>query len=353
MKKAHLALIDMQNRTNRSQQSDCGHWRISINGGKLSACNHLKKMLGADSLRHNSDDTAMLQSIRKDHFIRLTRDYYYAISNASALETIVQVTLTDGQEKWLKIIGMPVQRRWGKVDGMTGTVQDISQKVCEDNFGLSVINHELRNPLTIAVLNTQLAIKMLTKEENGTAVNFLRNAETHLNGMTMLMEEYLTTSGKNRQQQLNTSVFDLNKLVDVLITEMGLVHRYHHFVKMNHRPCLVKADKFKIIQVFINYITNAVTHSPMGTQITIALVIGLNAVEVSVTDRGAGIPMGSEELIFEKYYSGAAKEKSRHNKGLGLYLVKNIVERHGGEVRATRNNSCGSSFYFSLPVLPA
>ncbi|WP_162996992.1 sensor histidine kinase [Mucilaginibacter kameinonensis] len=310
-------------------------------------------MLGADNPRRNGDEMVMLRTIRKDHLIRLMRDYCYAVSNISALEAIIQVTLTNGEEKWLKIIGMPVQRQWGKVEEMAGTVQDISQKVCEENFGLSVISHELRNPLTIAVLNTQLAIKMLAKDENNAAVNFLRNAETHLNGMTTLMEEYLTTSGKSRQQQLNASVFDLNKLVDVLLTEMGLIHRYHRFVKVNHSPCLVKADKFKIIQVFINYITNAVTHSPMGTPITVALVNGSHHVEVSVIDRGSGIPDGSEELIFDKYYSGAAKEKSRHNKGLGLYLVKNIVERHGGTVRAIRNKNCGSSFFFSLPVLTA
>jgi two-component system sensor histidine kinase KdpD len=114
----------------------------------------------------------------------------------------------------------------------------------------------------------------------------------------------------------------------------------------------VRFDYVEIGQVLMNLIENAARYAPDGTPITISAEAIPRGVEVSVADRGPGIPMGQEERIFDRFYR-IAQRPGASGAGIGLSVCRGIVEAHGGRIWAAPREGGGAIFRFTLPVEPA
>jgi signal transduction histidine kinase len=113
----------------------------------------------------------------------------------------------------------------------------------------------------------------------------------------------------------------------------------------------IEADPERIGQVLRNLISNAVTHTPPGGEITVSARNGGRDIEVSVHDTGVGIAAEHLPLVFERFYrADGSRTRSTGGAGLGLSIVKHLVELHGGHVRAESTQGRGSTFIFTLPV---
>ncbi|MFB0555844.1 MAG: sensor histidine kinase, partial [Phycisphaerae bacterium] len=115
----------------------------------------------------------------------------------------------------------------------------------------------------------------------------------------------------------------------------------------------VYADKDMISQVIVNLLSNAVKYTPSGGSIKIESEVDeiASLARVSVTDTGVGIPEDEIEHVFDKFYRVGANEKQAEGTGLGLNLVKQIVEKvHDGKVFVTSQVGVGSTFGFELPL---
>jgi len=115
----------------------------------------------------------------------------------------------------------------------------------------------------------------------------------------------------------------------------------------------VYADKDMISQVVVNLLSNAVKYTPAGGSIKIKIDVdqNTNLARVNVTDTGVGIPEDEVERVFDKFYRVSANEKQAKGTGLGLNLVKQIVEKvHNGRVFVTSEVGVGSTFGFELPL---
>lgn len=110
-------------------------------------------------------------------------------------------------------------------------------------------------------------------------------------------------------------------------------------------------DRKKIFRVLQNLVSNAVKATESGGKITLKLQIWGNYYYIRVIDNGCGIKKEDAEHIFEKFYM-ADKSRSGSNSGLGLYLAKEFVESHGGTIKFTSKPKKGSTFMFSLPIVP-
>lgn len=110
---------------------------------------------------------------------------------------------------------------------------------------------------------------------------------------------------------------------------------------------LVPFDPVLVEQVLVNLLENAVKYTPAGSPIRIGARIAGDAVEVTVADRGPGIPAGEEERVFDKFQRA---EKGRGGVGLGLTICRGIVVAHGGRIRAERREGGGAVFTFTLPI---
>ena len=114
-------------------------------------------------------------------------------------------------------------------------------------------------------------------------------------------------------------------------------------------PAMMDADR--ISQVVANLLSNALRYTASGDRIDVVVNREDNRLVVSVADTGQGIPEGDLPHIFDRYYRGLEpREKRAGGSGIGLAVVKELVEAHGGRVWATSTHGKGSTFYFSLPA---
>jgi two-component system sensor histidine kinase KdpD len=115
---------------------------------------------------------------------------------------------------------------------------------------------------------------------------------------------------------------------------------------------LAPMDAVLIEQVLVNLLENAGKHTPSSTSIEIGVEEQAGAVAISVADRGAGIPAGEEDRIFEKYHR-VMGDRATPGMGIGLALCRAIVAVHGGTIRARNRDGGGAVFSFSLPLAGA
>jgi signal transduction histidine kinase len=112
----------------------------------------------------------------------------------------------------------------------------------------------------------------------------------------------------------------------------------------------VLADAARVEQVLDNLLSNAIKFTPAGGTITVRGERSGEAVCVSVADTGSGIPEGELPHLFDRFWQ--SRDTARLGTGLGLFIVKGIVEGHGGEVRVTSKVGSGTTFSFTLPSAP-
>jgi len=114
---------------------------------------------------------------------------------------------------------------------------------------------------------------------------------------------------------------------------------------------MVMADPFRIGQVFINLISNALTYTPEGGKVTVAVSVKNDFLEVMIQDNGEGIPQEAMSRLFTKFFrvSGSLEQGSKGS-GLGLYISKSIIELHHGKIWADSVVGKGTTFTFTIPI---
>ena len=119
-------------------------------------------------------------------------------------------------------------------------------------------------------------------------------------------------------------------------------------LKCKEDSILLVADKLRLNQVFLNIINNAINNIVQEGEIIVSLEIqdhNDNTVFVRIIDNGPGIPSNIKDKLFTKFITG-----SKSGTGLGLYICKNIIEKHGGKIWAENNKNKGANFNFTIPI---
>ena len=221
-----------------------------------------------------------------------------------------------------------------------------------DDF-LSIASHELKTPLT------PLSLRLATLErrmERGERVDpsTLRHARQHLLRITGLINDLLDASrieaGRLALHPENTR---LDSLVEHVLQAMD-VHRGDHTVHFERprEPVQVRADPYRLEQVIANLVENAFKYSPDGGAIRVELRTRGELAVLSVSDPGIGIPPDQQKLLFDRYFRARnVSSRSYGGLGLGLYISRDIVERHGGRIWVESEVGHGSTFHVALPLL--
>jgi two-component system sensor histidine kinase KdpD len=112
---------------------------------------------------------------------------------------------------------------------------------------------------------------------------------------------------------------------------------------------MMQVDSVLIEQVLINLLENSLRYTPEGSPLEISVETTPFTVEISLADRGPGLPRGMEDKLFEKFYR-VRQEAAQSGVGLGLAICRAIVDIHGGSIQAHNRSSGGAVFSFVLPV---
>jgi PAS domain S-box-containing protein len=229
-------------------------------------------------------------------------------------------------------------------------VEDLSR--LKDEF-LSIASHELRTPVTSIKGYTQLA-KMLIKEGDlNTSEEYLDIALDQIDRMSRLILELLDVSRiETGRLEIRREVIAWSQFV------RDVVHRHHtavsdrrFHVSVPDDGKLVTGDRDRLEQVLGNLLENAVKYSPDGSDITVTVDDRGDALVTAVCDRGIGIPADELGQVFERFHRGRQVSSTNYGGlGLGLYITKQIVERHGGSIWVESKEGQGTSFFFSLPA---
>jgi len=121
-------------------------------------------------------------------------------------------------------------------------------------------------------------------------------------------------------------------------------------VQLEDPASTVHCDRERVLQIIANLVGNAIKFTPKGGEIRIATKAARDAICVSVSDTGSGIPSRELTQVFDRYWSG--RPGTRSGTGLGLFIAKGIAEAHGGSIWVESEIGTGSTFYFTLPLAP-
>jgi len=227
----------------------------------------------------------------------------------------------------------------------------LSQSWEQERQFVSNVSHELRTPLTIvhgylqSVLRRQTNLTPTQKEALETAAS---ETERIIHLLQDLLDLARADSGY-LHFSMKTCVLN-----DLVVEVVGMAQKYSDrtiIIELITQPIEIKTDYNRLQQVLLNLIDNAVKYSDAGTAITLKLSEQNEEAIIQVCDQGHGIPLQHQSRIFERFYRvDEARTRSTGGCGLGLSIVKTIVESMGGSVTVRSKLGEGSVFTISLPT---
>ncbi|MEH2464226.1 MAG: ATP-binding protein [Nostoc sp.] len=285
---------------------------------------------------------------RRAEFVRLMEKY------GSVSEFESQIYRRDGSIVWISEKAYAVLDEQGKLLYYEGLIEDITQrKQTEEELRVffHAVSHDLRNP----VLGTLMVLKnLLARPEDNISISrsilerMIQSSDRQLNLINSLMEAHISeVQGVVLQRQ---SV-QLLAVVEAAIADLEPLLEQNQTKLINLVSAdlpRVNADPTQLWRVFSNLIVNALKHNPPGLLLTINAIRKDDKIYCTVSDNGVGISQQSDRL-FDLYFRGASIRNSV-SLGLGLYLCKQIINAHGGEIGVDSALDAGATFWFTLLV---
>lgn len=324
------------------------------------------KIIGAVKIGMSTDDFSELFDIFKDYFI-----ITFVLSLIAALG-LAFIFVRSIMKPVIKIRDIASEISLGKFESRvnydaTDELGDLSRtinKMAEDlnkleetrNLFLANISHELKTPLTII---KGFALTMEGDPEiREDQRHFLETINKEADRLTRLVNELLELSRlKTKKTKMNIAPFNIKEIIeDVVFNMQTKADKFHCTISCdcpNDLP-LIPIDPDKIHEVFINLIDNAIKYSQNHKEkpeVKVIVEIDKQELIARVSDNGPGIPQADLDMIFEKFFrSGSSRSQKIEGVGLGLSIVKEIVNAHNGKIYAESKEGQGCTFVIKLPL---
>jgi len=312
---------------------------------------------------HASATDALRRVIHPDDVPRLEEAWQAARSSGDSLK--IQYRVLDhrtGRYVWHLGLAVPVRDEQTIVRWF-GTSTDIStQKEYEESLQtnsrrkdefLAMLGHELRNPL--AACANAVALLQLEDSASQEIVHSRQIIARQLDTMTRLIDDLLDVSRVVQGKiALRRKLIDLALIVNratSVVQTLVSARRHSILVSVPDHPVIVDVDATRIEQVLVNLLTNAAKYTPPGGQIEVGLTADPSGVQLTVQDNGEGMSPEFIGQIFELFVQGErSADRAQGGLGIGLTMVRNLVELHGGTVEArSPGRDQGSQFMIRLP----
>jgi PAS domain S-box-containing protein len=271
------------------------------------------------------------------------------------LET--QQVRKDGSRLDVSLTISPVRNAEGTIIGASKVARDITARKEEDrrkNEFLALLAHELRNPL--AALRNALHVMQLAGNDRQAVEQARSMMGRQLQHLVRLVDDLLDVSRISRGKlQLRKDRVSLATVVTHALEVCGETAKDRELtVTMPEEPLYLDADKTRLAQALCNLLSNAVKYSEPGSPIRLTVERRRSEAVIGVTDAGVGIPPQVLPRVFDLFWQvDRTLEKSQGGLGVGLTIVKRLVEMHGGSVEArSEGHGRGSEFIVRLPVVP-
>ncbi|QJD96033.1 PAS domain-containing protein [Mucilaginibacter robiniae] len=335
--------------------AELGTWSINAETRQFIPSPRLKELFGY----HPNEEMpyeAALDQVAADHRARVSEAVEAAITHNESYELEYPIIgYHDGKERWVRATGRLYAATSSSAAHFSGTIQDITDRKLDEQRRLDfigIVSHELRSPLTSLNGYVQMLSLKAKKDEDLPGRDILVKAQRQIDRMRSLISGFLDVARIGEGKiQLNCTCFDMAELVKQAEEESLATVTSHRviFHPVEHTP--VKADRDKIEQVLLNFINNAVKYSPQGSDINVSCTSNGPTVKVCVSDQGMGIAPPDQPHVFGRFYR-VESERMKLTKGfgIGLYICKEIIEKHHGSIGVNSVPDKGSEFWFELPL---
>jgi two-component system CheB/CheR fusion protein len=258
----------------------------------------------------------------------------------------------DGTRRWFEAVTEPLtsqDRTWGGVVA----VRDVSERTMRLSLErlMAAAGHELKTP-TAAIHNyLQLVDRHLAAGDAAAAATYAERALTQVRRLATMIERLLDVSRiQSGQLELLREVVDLSDVVRSAVEIAQVLPKAPPIrVRASREAVLVRVDKGRLEQVFLNLFANAMEHAPGSGTIEVSVKIVAGDAVVTVRDHGDGIAAKDIRTMFEAY-TRLGQPHRAPGLGLGLYVAREIVMAHGGEIDATSRIGKGTAMTVKLPL---
>ncbi len=361
-RRVEQALRDTQADLNRAQAvGQLGSWRFTAMNNELVWSDENHRIFGLAKGTPLSYDT-FLSVVHPDDREYVDRMWQAALHGAAY--DIDHRLLVDGVVKWVREIAEIEFDAHGQILGGFGTTQDITElKQAEqalldahrrkDEF-LAMLGHELRNPLT-PIRNAAHVLGRLPSREPHVqwARDIIEQQVVHL---TRLVDDLLDVSrivrGKIELRQESVALASV--VAHAMDMAQPLLDAKNHHLELHlpEMPVWLRGDPVRLAQILLNLLDNAAKYTPEGGRIELSATVSGASIEIRLRDNGIGIPADLLPRVFDLFQQNERTlDRAQGGLGLGLTLVKRLVELHGGAITVTSAGAGqGSEFTLRLPA---
>ena len=300
--------------------------------------------------------------VLKKHFLEAIRneEIFGIISNAfkDNIEMNDKIIKIEQKEDfYFNVIVTAIKDMDSRVTGLIILLKDVTQlkqlEKARTDF-ISTISHEFKTPLTSIMMGTSMVLDESFGALNEEQQDVLNTIKEDGERLTKLVNDLLELSRiESGSSVLNMEPCSIDTVIDNSVKQFA-IQAAHKNVTINTRieknmPKVI-ADYEKITWVLNNLISNALKYTYPSDEILINAFVKDEKMYVSVKDTGIGIPEEFHEKIFDKYVQVKGQDLEARGTGLGLAVVKEIVNTHGGEIWCDSKLDTGSTFTFTLPL---
>ena len=287
----------------------------------------------------------MLPSLFEDHLLQ-----------ANGRKNAVCTIHNQGEEIVLSVLSAPVKGIPPHDQVLVlrdVTVTESTQQI--QTYFLANITHEFRTPLSALKASIELILESLGEVSQSEIERLLRSIHYSISGLQTLIDNLLESASiESGQFRIRLQEARLSEVIGVAVRVMApLLQRRDQGLQIEMDWSLppLSLDPTRITQVIVNLLSNASKYSPMGKGIRIKVTPSTdNMLLISVVDQGAGLSLHDRDNLFKKFVRLNNSTGEQFGVGLGLSVVKTIVDAHGGKVGMEENPEGGSIFWFTLPV---
>ena len=278
--------------------------------------------------------------------------YRQCLTTGKIITRKIESDLLGGDEdRSYEISVAPLREPNRRIQGAVGLFYDITdiEKTEKRHIDfISNVSHELRTPLTAIQGYVQTLLIELKSNRTNKMKQFLEIINRNVERLVSLLNHFLELSRWETAADMTKETLSTQEVTESIVKDL---HIKNHELKFDFSAKTVTADRHFLKQVLYNLLDNAVRYVPKGRLIEVIWTKKSQWVELTVKDQGEGIQREHKDRVFEKFYrvDPARTKRKGSVSGIGLYIVKEIIEKHGGTITLVSRENEGSRFICTFP----